>query len=213
MFEVRVGEAAAEKITRTYGPERSGAGRPSEWDFWSGPLAAALIGFRDFESLLFGLHPEIRTLHIVDPVFGALVFAGVLVEPGVVEIAEGTAQCPLGKSFDATMMWVRASPPCLGPAYGHVDARHLGAAGAGLTGGASCRRQRDGVPESARDARRAGRSAAASFCVGPRVRRRATRRPGAPLRDKAGDLLPTGTGVLVEQESVSYLEFVPSRET
>lgn len=40
MFEVRVGKAAAEKITRTYGPERSAAGRPSEWDFWTGPLAA-----------------------------------------------------------------------------------------------------------------------------------------------------------------------------
>lgn len=52
MFEVRVSEAAAEKITRTYGPERSAGGRPSEWDFWSGPLA------------------------------------GVLVEPGVVEIAD-----------------------------------------------------------------------------------------------------------------------------
>ncbi len=88
MFEVRVGKAAAEKITRTYGPERSAAGRPSEWDFWTGPLAAALIGFRDFESLLFDLHPEIRTLHIVDPVFGVLVFAGMLVEPGVVEIAD-----------------------------------------------------------------------------------------------------------------------------
>ncbi len=64
MFEVRVGEAAAEKIIGAYGPERSAAGRPSEWDFWSGPLAAALIGFRDFENLLFDLHPEIRTLHI-----------------------------------------------------------------------------------------------------------------------------------------------------
>lgn len=88
MFEVRVSEAEAEKITQTYGRERSATGRPSEWDFWSGPLAAALIGFRDFENLLFDVHPEIRTLHIVDPVFGALVFAGVLVEPGVAEIAD-----------------------------------------------------------------------------------------------------------------------------
>ena len=88
MIEVRVGEAAAEKITRSYSPERSATGQPSEWDFWSGPLAAALIGFRDFENLLCDLHPEIRTLHIVDPVFGTLVFAGVLVEPGAVEIAD-----------------------------------------------------------------------------------------------------------------------------
>ncbi len=30
----------------------------------------------------------VRTLHIVDPVFGAVVFAGVLLEPGLVEIAD-----------------------------------------------------------------------------------------------------------------------------
>jgi hypothetical protein len=88
MFEVRVGEAATEKITERYGPERSATGRPSEWDFWSGPLAAAIVGFRDFENLRFDLHPEIRTLHIVDPVFGAVVFAGVLLEPSLVEIAD-----------------------------------------------------------------------------------------------------------------------------
>ena len=58
------------------------------WDFWSGPLAAALIGFRDFDNLLFDRRPEIRTLHHIDPVFGALVFVGVLIEPEVVEIAD-----------------------------------------------------------------------------------------------------------------------------
>ena len=88
MPKVGVGGFAAEKITTAYGPERSTTGQPSEWDFWSGPLAAALIGFRDFENLLFDLHPEIRTLLIADPVFGAVVFVGVLVEPGVVEIAD-----------------------------------------------------------------------------------------------------------------------------
>ena len=62
--------------------------KPSEWDFWSGPLAAALIGFRDFDNLLFDHRPEIRTLHHIDPVFGALVIAGVLIEPKVVEIAD-----------------------------------------------------------------------------------------------------------------------------
>ena len=50
--EIRVGEFAARKIADTYGAERSTTGRPSEWDFWSGPLAAALVGFRDFENLL-----------------------------------------------------------------------------------------------------------------------------------------------------------------
>lgn len=86
--KVRVSEFAAGKIAATYGPERSATGRPSEWDFWSGPLAAALVGFRDFENLLWHPIPEIRTLHIIDPVFGALVFVGVLVEPDTVEIAD-----------------------------------------------------------------------------------------------------------------------------
>ena len=88
MPEIRVGSFAAEKITAEHGPDRSTTGRPSEWDFWSGPLAAALIGFRNFENLPFDLHPEIRTLHIVDPIFGAVVFVGILIEPGVVEIAD-----------------------------------------------------------------------------------------------------------------------------
>ncbi len=86
--KVRVSDFAAEKIAATYGPERSTTGRPSEWDFWSGPLAAALVGFRDFDNLMFDRLTAIRALHIVDPVFGALVFVGVLVEPGTVEIAD-----------------------------------------------------------------------------------------------------------------------------
>lgn len=79
---------AAERIAAEYGPERGAGGHPSEWDFWSGPLAAALIGFRDFESTRFDLHPELRTLHIFDPMLGPVLFAGVLVEPRVVEIAD-----------------------------------------------------------------------------------------------------------------------------
>lgn len=86
--KIRGSEFAAGKIAATYGPERSATGRPSEWDFWSGPLAAALVGFRDFENLLWHPTPAIRTLHIVDPVFGALIFVGVLVEPDTVEIAD-----------------------------------------------------------------------------------------------------------------------------
>ncbi|MDZ7674542.1 MAG: hypothetical protein U5K30_05685 [Acidimicrobiales bacterium] len=86
--EVRVGEFAAHKITAEYGPERSLAGGPSEWDFWSGPLAAALVGFRDFDGLRPTRHREIRTLHLVDPVFGPVVFVGVRISPGVVEIAD-----------------------------------------------------------------------------------------------------------------------------
>lgn len=86
--EVRVGARASDKIASRHGPKRTAHGSASEWDFWSGPLAAALIGFRDFENLLFERRADVRALHIVDPVFGALVFVGVLVEPGVVEIAD-----------------------------------------------------------------------------------------------------------------------------
>ena len=86
--EVRVSEFAARKIVAEYGPERSTAGKPSERDFWSGPLAAALLGFRDFENLLWYPRPEIRSLHIVDPVFGALVFIGVLIDSDTIEIAD-----------------------------------------------------------------------------------------------------------------------------
>ena len=84
--EVRVSDFAASKISATYGPERSTTGWPSEWDFWSGPLAAALVGFRDFDNLLWHSNPDVRSLHIVDPIFGALVFVGVLVEPGTIVI-------------------------------------------------------------------------------------------------------------------------------
>lgn len=86
MFDVKVGEVLAAEIAAAFGPQRSGGGQPSEWDFWSGPLAAALIAFRDFESLRFEQLPEVRTLHLVDPVFGALVFVGVQIGPTAVEL-------------------------------------------------------------------------------------------------------------------------------
>ena len=68
---------------REYGPQRTGEGWPSEWDFWSGPLAAALVAFRDFDTLRSDHHPAVRSLHVIGPV----VFVGVMVEPGVVEVA------------------------------------------------------------------------------------------------------------------------------
>lgn len=87
MVEVRVGALLAAAIAQEYGPERSPEGRPSEWDFWSGPLAAAVVAFRDFDTLRYDRHPEVRSLHVVDPMFGPVVFVGVRVEPGVVELA------------------------------------------------------------------------------------------------------------------------------
>lgn len=87
---VEVSEHAAKKIAAACGPERSPTGHPSEWDFWSGPLAAALIAFTDFDNLQFDAHPDIRTLHLVDPVFGAVVFIGIKAsdDQGVIEIAD-----------------------------------------------------------------------------------------------------------------------------
>lgn len=86
-YQTRVGQTLAASIAAEFGPERTTSGQPSEWDFWSGPLAAALIGFRDFDNLLFDDHPEIRQLHIVDPVLGAIVFVGVRTDPETVELA------------------------------------------------------------------------------------------------------------------------------
>lgn len=87
MFKVRVGAQLAQAISDAFGPERSGRGAPSEWDFWSGPLAAALIAFRAFDALRFDDVAAVRSLHLVDPVFGPIVFVGVLIEPEVVELA------------------------------------------------------------------------------------------------------------------------------
>lgn len=80
MYEVRVGGHLAAKITARFGSQRSTGGQPSEWDFWSGPLAAAVIVFRDAEALLFDQAPEVRTYAYVDPVFGPVLFVGVIVK-------------------------------------------------------------------------------------------------------------------------------------
>lgn len=87
MAAVRVGASLAAAIAREFGPERTAEGMPSEWDFWTGPLAAALVAFRDFDTLRYERHPAVRSLHVVDPMFGPVVFVGVRVEPGIVELA------------------------------------------------------------------------------------------------------------------------------
>jgi hypothetical protein len=85
--EVHVSAEVAAEVARVYGPERSADGAPSEWDFWSGPLAAAVLGFRDFESLPYDHVPQIRRLEVVDAVFGVVTFVAVLLPGDVVEIA------------------------------------------------------------------------------------------------------------------------------
>lgn len=88
MFEVQIGSDFAASIAQRFGAERGTAGEPSEYDFWNGPLAAALIAFRDFESLYYEDIPQVRQLHIVDPTFGAIVIFGVLVGEQLVELAD-----------------------------------------------------------------------------------------------------------------------------
>ncbi len=87
-FEVRVSDFVAEKIATSYGSGSGPEGEPSELNFWEGPLASALIGFQDFTVLGHKRYPKVRRLHIFDPMFGPIVFIGVLVELGVVEIAD-----------------------------------------------------------------------------------------------------------------------------
>lgn len=52
-----------------------------------GPLLAARLALRRFDSLPFDDVPAIRHFHFVDPVFGALVFTAVLLTDGTVEIS------------------------------------------------------------------------------------------------------------------------------
>jgi hypothetical protein len=86
--EVRVHPAVHQKAHDLYREERSAGGSPSEYDFTSGPLAAAAFAFRDFDSLPFDVVEAVRTYTIVDPVFGPVVFVGVLLRGDVVEIVD-----------------------------------------------------------------------------------------------------------------------------
>lgn len=88
IYEVQVASAVYEEVHRRFGGSRSGEGAPSEYDFVSGPLAAAVFAFRDFENLSFDVVPAVRSYTVVDPVFGPVVFVGVLLTEGVVEIAD-----------------------------------------------------------------------------------------------------------------------------
>ena len=85
---VVVGAAALEKAHDEFGEGRTVDGSPSEHDFVSGPLAAAVFAFRDFERLSFDLIPAVRSYTIVDPFFGPVVFVGVLTDDDLVEIVD-----------------------------------------------------------------------------------------------------------------------------
>jgi hypothetical protein len=80
-YEVSVSLTVAARAAERY------PGEPSELDFWAGPLAGALLAFRRFDDLPYPDVPAVRIYLSVDPAFGALVFTGVSLGPGRVEIA------------------------------------------------------------------------------------------------------------------------------
>lgn len=84
-YQVEVSDFAAEKAAE-WGWSRSGSGKPSEPDFWSGPIKSAALQLRDFESCprITGFPDNLREVWVVDPVFGAVVFTAVLVDVRVV---------------------------------------------------------------------------------------------------------------------------------
>ena len=87
-FRVEVSARVDRKIADQFGPERSSAGRPSLYDFETGPLAAARLAFSRFDQLLPVAGPSVRSVFVTDVFFGPVVFTGVLIEERTVEIAE-----------------------------------------------------------------------------------------------------------------------------
>jgi hypothetical protein len=88
IFEVGVATEVDAKIAIEFGAERTGGGRPSFYDFESGPLAAARLAFSQFDQQREAVGPSVRTVTIVDPSFGDVVFTAVPVAPTKVEIAD-----------------------------------------------------------------------------------------------------------------------------
>ncbi len=86
--QVFVGSAVTERANREFSETRPDAGGGSEYDFFGGTLAAATFAFRDFDSLRPGVVSSVRTYTIVDPVFGPVVFVGILLTNGTVEIVD-----------------------------------------------------------------------------------------------------------------------------
>lgn len=86
IFEVRVSGEVMAKVSEQHPDTRSAHGAPDSYDFVGGPLAAAVFAFRNFGALSFDVVPAVRSYMIPDPIFGAVVFVGVLVSSDTVEI-------------------------------------------------------------------------------------------------------------------------------
>jgi hypothetical protein len=69
-----------------YSETRSATGTPSEYDFVTRPLAAAVFAFRGFDQLSYDVVPAVRSYTVVDPFFGPIVFTAILTSDESVEI-------------------------------------------------------------------------------------------------------------------------------
>lgn len=85
---VSVAAPVFEKAHQQFGAARSTVGRPSEYDFIGGPLAAATFAFRDFDSLSYDVVPAVRSFTVVDPIFGVVTFVAVAVVDDSVEVVD-----------------------------------------------------------------------------------------------------------------------------
>lgn len=86
--DISVARAVYELAHDRFAEDRSADGSPSEFDFVSGPLAAATFAFREFDQLTYSLVPSVRSVIIVDPFFGPVVFVAMLLTDGTVEIVD-----------------------------------------------------------------------------------------------------------------------------
>ena len=85
---VTVAPSVFAKANERFREERSAAGRPSEYDFVAGPLAAAVFAFRDFDDLAYTVVATIRIYTVIDPFFGAVAFVARLLASSEVEIVD-----------------------------------------------------------------------------------------------------------------------------
>ena len=83
---VTVNRDVLQRAHDKFGEERSVSGRPSEYDFVTGPLAAAQFAFRGFDELSYDIVPSVRWYTVVDPFFGPVTFVGMLLDDDSVEL-------------------------------------------------------------------------------------------------------------------------------
>lgn len=87
-FQVTISEFVAAKAAERFGDGGPEKGNGSEYDFFGGPIAAAGLAFTDFLNLRAAAGGRVRSVTVVDAVFGATVFIGVRRRDDIIEIAD-----------------------------------------------------------------------------------------------------------------------------